>query len=42
MEDGSMSWALEEMEQVDLGDKRLEARAVILLNTLGSKPLGDI
>ena len=30
------------MEQVDLGDKRLEARATNLLNNLGSKPLESI
>ncbi len=37
-----MSWALAEMEQVDLGDKRLETRAVSILNALGSKPLETI
>ncbi len=37
-----MSWALEEMEQVDLGDKRLETRIISLLNALGSKPLETI
>jgi len=37
-----MSWALEEMEQVNLGDKRLKARAVKLLSNLGSKPLETI
>ena len=37
-----MGWALEEMDQVDLGDKRLETRAVNILNTLGSKPLETI
>lgn len=26
-----MSWALEEMQDVNLGDKRLEARAVSIL-----------
>ena len=29
-----MGWALEEMDQVDLGDKRLETRAVNILNNL--------
>ena len=37
-----MNWVLEEMEQIELGDKRLEARAVNLLNNLGSKPLESI
>ncbi len=37
-----MSWASEEMEKVNLGDKRLETRAVNLLNNLGSKPLETI
>ena len=37
-----MNWVLEEMEHVQLGDKRLEARAVTLLDTLGVKPLETI
>ena len=37
-----MSWAIEEMGKVNLGDKRLETRAVNLLNNLGSKPLETI
>lgn len=37
-----MNWVLEEMEHVQLGDKRLEARAVTLLDTLGGKPLETI
>src|SRR3546814_432479 len=42
MKEVLMTWALEEMEHVDLGDKRLEARAITLLNNLGSKPLETI
>lgn len=37
-----MSWALEEMQEVNLGDKRLETRAITLLDNLGSKPLETI
>lgn len=37
-----MTRALEEIGQVNLGDKRLEARAITLLNDLGSKPLETI
>ena len=37
-----MSRASEEMEKVNLGDKRLETRAVNFLNNLGSKPLETI
>jgi hypothetical protein len=31
-------WALEEMEAVDLGDERLDTRAVSLLSALGNRP----
>jgi len=37
-----MTWALEEMEHVDLGDKHLETRAITFLNNLGSKPIETI
>jgi hypothetical protein len=37
-----MEWAAEEMKQVNLGDKRLDIRAVNLLNKLGNKPLETI
>lgn len=37
-----MSWALGEIGQINLGDKRLEARAVRLLDNLGNKSLETI
>ena len=42
MEEVIINWALEEIGRVNLGDKRLEARAITLLNNLGSKPLETI
>jgi hypothetical protein len=42
MKEALMNWAIEEMGHVDLRDKRLEARAIILLDNLGSKPLETI
>jgi Transposase DNA-binding len=42
LEEVLMSWALEEMQQVNLGDKRLETRTITLLDNLGSKPLETI
>lgn len=35
-------WVVEEMEGVDLGDKRLDARLGIVLDTLGARPLASI
>jgi hypothetical protein len=32
------AWAIEEMDGVDLGDERLDSRAVSLLSTLGNRP----
>ena len=40
MEEAVMTWA--EIGQVNLGDERLEARAITFLNDLGSKPLETI
>lgn len=37
-----MNWATEEMENVDLGDKRLNRRAASLLDTLSMKPDSSI
>lgn len=42
MKEVIMSWALEKMGKISLGDKRLETRAINLLNNLGSKPLETI
>jgi len=42
MKEVIMGWALEEMGKVSLGNKRLETRAINLLNNLGSKPLETI
>ncbi|WP_261133695.1 IS4/Tn5 family transposase DNA-binding protein [Serratia quinivorans] len=33
-----MSWAEEKLRTVDLGDTRLDCRAVLLLERLGQKP----
>jgi hypothetical protein len=33
-----VNWASEEFETLDLGDKRLNARAVLLAQRLSSKP----
>src|ERR1700719_191153 len=33
-----MPWAKEELESVDLGDDRLDARLEVLLSALGSRP----
>lgn len=37
-----MSWAREEFKTLDLGDTRLDARAVLLAQRLGSKPMESI
>ena len=37
-----MSWAKEEFKTLDLGDARLQARAVLLAERLGSKPMESI
>lgn len=37
-----MSWATEEMKTLDLGDTRLDRRAVLLLERLGQKPSSSI
>jgi len=37
-----MSWAGEELHTIDLGDKRLNERAVKLLERLGEKPMSSI
>lgn len=37
-----MSWAREEFKTLDLGDARLDARAVLLAQRLGSKPMESI
>jgi len=37
-----MSWAAEEFKGIDLGDKRLDKRAVLLAEQLGSKPSASI
>ncbi|MEF8717673.1 MAG: transposase [Candidatus Accumulibacter necessarius] len=33
-----MRWAAEELKEIDLGDRRLNKRAIALLDTLGAKP----
>ncbi|HNE40705.1 transposase DNA-binding-containing protein, partial [Accumulibacter sp.] len=37
-----MSWAEEELREVDLGDRRLNQRAIALLNRLAAKPTMSI
>lgn len=37
-----MSWAKEEFKTLDLGDARLDARAVLLAERLGNKPTESI
>ena len=37
-----MSWAQEEFRTLELGDERLNARAVLLAQRLGSKPTESI
>lgn len=38
----SMGWAEKEFETIDLGDARLERRAVLLAERLGQKPGASI
>jgi hypothetical protein len=43
LEEGSaMNWAAKEMENIDLGDKRLDVRVIKLLTKLGDKPTETI
>ncbi len=37
-----MDWAQKEMETLNLGDKRLNSRAITLLNLLGGSPNDSI
>jgi hypothetical protein len=37
-----MSWAAEEFRGIDLGDKRLDARAVLLAERLADKPTASL
>jgi hypothetical protein len=37
-----MSWAAEEFKDIDLGDKRLDKRAVLLAERLAEKPTASI
>ena len=37
-----MSWAAEEFKSIDLGDKRLDKRAVLLAERLAEKPTASI
>ena len=37
-----MSWILEELAGIDLGDKRLDARAAVVLEALGLSPTLNI
>ena len=37
-----MGWAAEELKEVDLGDRRLNKRAIALLDTLAAKPTMSI
>jgi hypothetical protein len=37
-----MSWAAEEFKGIDLGDKRLDKRAVLLAERLAEKPTASI
>lgn len=37
-----MGWAAEELEGIDLGDKRLDARAVLLVERLADKPTASL
>lgn len=37
-----MGWAAEEFEGIDLGDRRLDSRAVLLLERLADKPTASI
>ena len=37
-----MGWAAEELKAVDLGDRRLNKRAIALLDTLAAKPTMSI
>jgi len=38
----SRSWAAEELKTLDLGDRRLNTRAVLLAEQLGAKPSSSI
>ena len=37
-----MSWAAEEFREIDLGDKRLDKRAVVLMDKLSARPTASI
>jgi hypothetical protein len=37
-----MSWAAEEFKDIDLGDRRLDKRAVLLAERMAAKPLASI
>jgi hypothetical protein len=37
-----MSWAAEEFKGIDLGDKRLDQRAILLAERLAEKPTASI
>jgi len=37
-----MNWSAKEMENINLGDKRLAVRAIKLLTSLGEKPTETI
>jgi hypothetical protein len=37
-----MGWAEEELKGIDLGDRRLDKRAIALLDTLSAKPTASI
>lgn len=38
----AMSWAAEEFREIDLGDERLDKRAIVLMDKLSARPTASI